>query len=70
MREKDLEAVGEDFTIPEVAVLMGVGASTVWGILRSGLVPYRIVEGQCKIPGGSFRQWWEALERDREDCCG
>ena len=57
----------EVYGVEEMAKCMGVGVSTVLGILRAGLVPYCVVEGECRIPKECFRSWWEGLLGDMEE---
>jgi hypothetical protein len=37
--------------VPQVAVWIGRGQSTVWAWIRAGMVPYRRVDRQIRIPG-------------------
>ena len=57
----------EAYTVEDLAKVMGVGRSTVGGMLRAGILPYVVADGKYKIPKESFHSRWEGLLGDMDE---
>ena len=59
-----------EYSVDEIRAFLGVSTTTVYGLLRANLFPYGFADGRCEIQKLSFHKWFEALQRDMDECCG
>lgn len=50
--------------LPEAATLLGIGRSTVYGLIADGKIPTVRIGRSVRVPIEALKEWAERLEKD------